>query len=145
MFLPVRASASVLVAVSVRPTASSSSRYGSQPASEGIAEPRIFSSRRRSNSIVSVPLFASPVGSAITAPVNRKVLGNHAEVWFARDSPLERGGFELLVPLRRVSLHGGLGWSLMRPCSGTSGGGYGELGARDPSAKTRDRMTRYVG
>src|SRR6202011_3235028 len=43
------------------------------------------------------------------------------------------------------SLHGGLGWSLMRPCSGTSGGGYGELGARDPSAKTRDRMTRYVG
>jgi len=33
----------------------------------------------------------------------------------------------------------------MRPCSGTSGGGYGEVGARDPSAKTRDRMIEYVG
>ena len=32
---------------------------------------------------------------------------------FAADSALERGGFELLVPLPRVSLHGGLGWSLM--------------------------------
>ena len=38
-----------------------------------------------------------------------------------------------------------LGWSLNAPLLGTSGGGYGELGARDPSAKTRDRMTRYVG
>jgi hypothetical protein len=24
-------------------------------------------------------------------------------------------------------------------------GGYGEVGARDPSAKTRDRMIEYVG
>ena len=30
-----------------------------------------------------------------------KVLGNHAEVWFARDSPLERSGFELPVPLAK--------------------------------------------
>src|ERR1700730_6772714 len=70
MFLPVRASASVLVAVSVRPTASSSSRYGGNPASEVISEPRNCSSRRRSKSSLSTPLFASPVGSAITAPVN---------------------------------------------------------------------------
>ena len=38
-----------------------------------------------------------------------------------------------------------LGWSLNAPLLGTSGGGYGEVGARDPSAKTRDRMIEYVG
>jgi hypothetical protein len=38
-----------------------------------------------------------------------------------------------------------LGWSLNAPLLGTSGGGYGELGARDPSAKTRDRTMGYVG
>ena len=27
---------------------------------------------------------------------------------------------------------------------GTSGGGYGEVWARDPSVKTRDRMMEYV-
>ena len=32
-----------------------------------------------------------------------KVLGNHAEVWFARDSPLEGAGFELSVP-REIGL-----------------------------------------
>jgi hypothetical protein len=31
------------------------------------------------------------------------------------------------------------------PLLGTSGGGYGEVGARDPSAKTRDRTMGYVG
>jgi len=31
------------------------------------------------------------------------------------------------------------------PLLGTLGGGYGEVGARDPSAKTRDRMMEYVG
>ena len=31
------------------------------------------------------------------------------------------------------------------PLLGTSGGGYGEVGARDPSAKTHDRMIEYVG
>ena len=31
------------------------------------------------------------------------------------------------------------------PLLGTSGGGYGEVWARDPSAKTRDRMMEYVG
>jgi predicted MFS family arabinose efflux permease len=30
-----------------------------------------------------------------------EVLGNHAEVWFARDSPLEEAGFEPPVPRRR--------------------------------------------
>ena len=30
------------------------------------------------------------------------------------------------------------------PLLGTSGGGYGEVWARDPSAKTRDRMMEYV-
>ena len=48
----------------------SSSRYGSNPASEVIAEPRNCSSRRRSKSSLSAPLLASPVGSPITAPVN---------------------------------------------------------------------------
>jgi len=38
-----------------------------------------------------------------------------------------------------------LGWSLNAPLLSTSGGGYGEVGARDPSAKTRDRMMEYVG
>ena len=38
-----------------------------------------------------------------------------------------------------------LGWSLNAPLLGTSGGGCGEVGARDPSAKTRDRMIEYVG
>jgi len=33
-----------------------------------------------------------------------------------------------------------LGWSLNAPLLSTSGGGYGEVGARDPSAKTE-----YVG
>jgi hypothetical protein len=42
----------------------------------------------------------------------------------------------------RLSL---LEWWLNAPLLGTSGGGYGELGARDPSAKTRDRMSEYVG
>jgi len=38
-----------------------------------------------------------------------------------------------------------LGWSLNAPLLSTSGGGYGEVGARDPSAKTRDRMMEHVG
>jgi hypothetical protein len=38
-----------------------------------------------------------------------------------------------------------LGWTLNAPLLGTSGGGYGEVGACDPLAKTRDRMMEYVG
>src|SRR5436190_817802 len=33
----------------------------------------------------------------------RPHMGNHAEVWFARDSPLEGSGFEPSVPLPRLS------------------------------------------
>jgi hypothetical protein len=51
------------------------------------------------------------------------------------------GQLEAIQALRRSML----GWSLNAPLLGTSGGGYGALGARDPSAKTRDRMIEYVG
>src|SRR6266446_1080136 len=38
-----------------------------------------------------------------------------------------------------------LAWSSNAPLLGTSSGGYGEVWARDSSAKTRDQMMEYVG
>ena len=45
----------------------------------------------------------------------------------------------LLLVVVKCALARHLGRRLWR------GGGYGEVGARDPSAKTRDRMIEYVG
>src|SRR4029077_4227908 len=153
MFLPVRASASVLPAVSVRPTASSSSRYGSNPASEVIAEPRNCSSRRRSKSSLSARLFASPVGSPITAPVNPpqdtefyirivsnalKIATSSGECGLKRSQagrgqiPMDIGNFSKHVLLT------GAGWS--RNWGARLADGVWQLLMDDPDVAANDRL-----
>src|SRR6202023_1421220 len=64
-FLPVRASASISPAIALRPSASSSSRQGSSPASDVTTDPRNCTIRRRSKSSRIEPDSNSPSGFTI--------------------------------------------------------------------------------
>jgi hypothetical protein len=65
--LPVRASASISPAITVRPSASSSSRYASSPASEVTTDPRNWSVNLRSKSSLRTPSVDSPVGFSMAS------------------------------------------------------------------------------
>ena len=64
-FRPVRASASISPATVVSPSASSSSRWASKPASEVTTDPRNWSSSRRSKLSLRTSPLDSPVGFAM--------------------------------------------------------------------------------
>jgi hypothetical protein len=67
---PLRTSASRPAAMSVRQSASSSSRCSSKPPSELIAEPRNSTVTERSNWSSRGPVCASPVASAAAMPIH---------------------------------------------------------------------------
>ena len=71
-FLPVRASASISPAISVKQSASSSSRYANNPASDVTTDPQNWSIRRRLKSSRTTSDSASPVGCAMSSLDHRR-------------------------------------------------------------------------
>ena len=69
MFLPCRVSDRTTPPNSVNPSASSSSLYGSKPASDEMSLPWNSSFRRRSKSTRKAGKFDSPIGYAMAGPL----------------------------------------------------------------------------